>query len=237
MPPALPLLIIAFGVLVAAVRRGAGLALVTVGLALLAGAALPVTAHWLHAGLARAPGVDRGEAPGAIVILGGGSYPRAPEYGADTVNHVTLERVRYGAALARSTGLPVLVSGGDPLGLGSTEARQMRAVLEAEFGVRVRWEEGRSLTTRDNARRTAELLQAAGVDTVLLVTHAWHMRRARDAFERVGIGVRPAPTGLPTPLPARWSDWMPSADALLDTRVALHEHLGRLWYRLTQTEQ
>jgi uncharacterized SAM-binding protein YcdF (DUF218 family) len=238
MPPALPLLIALSGLCVGVWRRVAGTLVVVAGLGLLAVAALPVTAQWLHVGLA--PGrasASGGEPPGAIVILGGGSYAKAPEYGGDTVNHVTLERVRFGARLARETGLPVLVSGGDPLGLGSSEARQMRAVLEREFGVKVQWEEGESLTTRDNARRSAEMLHAARIETVWLVTHAWHMRRARDAFERTGLSVRPAPTGFPASSPARWTDWVPSAGALESTRVALHERLGFLWYRLTQTEQ
>ena len=37
----------------------------------------------------------------AIVILSGGLRDYAPEYGGSTVNRITLERVRYGARLAR----------------------------------------------------------------------------------------------------------------------------------------
>ena len=48
----------------------------------------------------------------AIVILGGGVRRNAPEYGGDTVGRLTLDRVRYGAFVARATGLPVLVTGG-----------------------------------------------------------------------------------------------------------------------------
>ena len=48
----------------------------------------------------------------AVVILGGGVRRNAPEYGGDTLATLTLERVRYGARVARLTGLPVLVSGG-----------------------------------------------------------------------------------------------------------------------------
>ena len=48
----------------------------------------------------------------AIVVLGGGRYPVAPEYGGDTVSSSTLVRLRYAAHLHRQTGLPILVSGG-----------------------------------------------------------------------------------------------------------------------------
>src|SRR5689334_21018893 len=34
---------------------------------------------------------------GAIVVLGGGTYARAPEYGGDTVSRPSLERIRYAA--------------------------------------------------------------------------------------------------------------------------------------------
>ena len=37
-------------------------------------------------------------------------------------------------------------------------------------------------------------LEAAGVRRILLVTHAMHMKRARDAFEAAGLEVVPAPT-------------------------------------------
>jgi uncharacterized SAM-binding protein YcdF (DUF218 family) len=47
----------------------------------------------------------------AVVILGGGIRHNAPEYGGDTLATLTLERVRYGARVARLTGLPILVSG------------------------------------------------------------------------------------------------------------------------------
>jgi uncharacterized SAM-binding protein YcdF (DUF218 family) len=40
----------------------------------------------------------------AIVILGGGVRREAPEYGGATLGGITLERVRYGARLARTTG-------------------------------------------------------------------------------------------------------------------------------------
>src|SRR5436190_4217319 len=70
----------------------------------------------------------------AIVILGGGIRYNAPEYGGDTLSTLTLERVRYGARVARLTGLPVLVSGGTVLA-GEPEAALMAGALEQEFGV------------------------------------------------------------------------------------------------------
>ena len=80
----------------------------------------------------------------AIVILGGGTYFEAPEYGDHTVNRYGLERIRYGAYLHRYTRKPILVTGGDLLGIGSSEAGQMKSVLENEFQVPVKWTEDAS---------------------------------------------------------------------------------------------
>ena len=58
----------------------------------------------------------------AIVVLGGGTYFSAPEYGADTVRPNVLARLRYAAHLHRALGKPVLASGGAPEGYPVPEA-------------------------------------------------------------------------------------------------------------------
>lgn len=234
-PPGVCLLLGVGGLLALALRRRrTGAALVAASLLLLWAASTPALARWLLRTLEQQPAPRVAKPPGAIVVLGGGSYHGAPEYGGDTVGSLTLERVRYGARLARATGLPLLVTGGDPLGAGDSEAAQMKAVLKLEFGVPVRWTEASSRTTRENALATAVLLRAQGVDCVRLVTHAWHMPRARLVFEAAGLAVHPAPTVFTLPLPeaARALQWLPDAEALRGSRLALHEWLGIAWYRL-----
>lgn len=165
----------------------------------------------------------------AIVVLGGGRYREAPEYGGDTVGHETLARLRYAAKLQRESGRPILVTGGRPDGVGLSEAETMRRVLVGEFAVPVRWVEGESDNTRENALYSAQLLKRAGVTRVLLVTHAWHMPRAARSFEQAGIAVSPAPTLFHrepmTPL-----DFLPKGYS--GARYAMHEWIGLVWYRL-----
>lgn len=227
------LLLTALGA-VALGRRRAGWALATLATALLWVSATPFVAATLLGSLEREPVPAPAAPPRAIVVLGGGSYFDAPEYGGHTVGSLTLERLRYGARLARESGLPVLVTGGDPLGGGGSEAAQMKAVLEQEFGVAVKWAETASRTTRENATATAALLRAEGIASVRLVTHAWHMPRARRVFEAAGLQVHAAPTVFTQPLPEQASalQWLPDVEALRGTRIALHEWLGRAWYRL-----
>ena len=161
----------------------------------------------------------------AIVILGGGVHLGAPEYGGDTVSKYSLERARYGAKLARESKLPVLVSGGSVSG-GEPEARLMRRLLESEFGVNVRWEEASSRDTNENAIESTKMLQQAGVKNILLVTHAWHMRRATIAFERQGIGVVPAPTGFAPRGSTLFERFLPSAGAFERSATTIHEWAG-----------
>jgi uncharacterized SAM-binding protein YcdF (DUF218 family) len=156
----------------------------------------------------------------------------APDYGGDTLNRWALERARYGARLHRSTGLPVLVSGGLG-GLGTAaEADALQAALETEFSVPVRWVERDSENTFQNAANAARLLRPAGVSRVLLVTHAAHMPRALLAFEAAGLEAIPAATGYATRQPHALLEWLPQAGALADSRVFIHEALGIAWYRI-----
>lgn len=166
----------------------------------------------------------------AIVVLGGGVHYDTLDYGGDTVGQYTLERVRYGAWLARKLNKPLLVTGGSPAG-GRPEGQLMRETLEREFGVPVRWVEDRSRNTRENARFSAAILKLAGVTRIYLVSHAWHLPRALPEFEQEGLRVVAAGTGYGRG-GLRPLDFLPSATGLRDSYLAMHEGIGLLWYRL-----
>lgn len=168
----------------------------------------------------------------AVVVLGGGKYVAAPEYRADTVNPQTLARLRYGAAVHRATGKPLLVAGGSPEGSPTAEATAMKAVLESEFRVAVTWTETLSRNTLENARGSRRLLEPAGIRTIFLVTDAWHMRRARLAFERAGFEVIPAATGYQTRFRLTAMHFLPSGQGLRDSSRYFHEVLSYTWYRI-----
>ncbi len=168
----------------------------------------------------------------AIVVLGGGTYFHAAEYGGDTVSKETLVRLRYAAKLYREMKIPVLVTGGKPLGNALSEAAQMKQVLENEFNVPVRWAEGESDNTLENARLSRDILKQAGINRIYLVSHAWHLPRAQRLFENTGLQVIPAPTAFTTRYQNDLLAFVPNARALLDSRQHLHEMIGMLWYRV-----
>ena len=197
---------------------------------------LPLVSHALLRSL-EPPALDLrrpGEAQ-AIVILGGGVRRNAAEFGGDTLARLTLERVRYGALVARATRLPVLVSGGSVSG-GTAEAALMKRALEQEFNVEVRWSEERSRDTRSNAAESAAILLPVGIKRILLVAHGFDMPRASAEFATAGFQVTPAPTvvageRLSFEHPA---EFLPSMSALQASYYALYELLAEAVRRARQ---
>ena len=168
----------------------------------------------------------------AIIVLGGGTYFAAPEYGTDTVKAQVLVRLRYAAHLHRALGKPVLASGGAPEGNRVPEAQLMQHVLQQDFQIPVQWIEQGSHNTFENALQSAALLKPAGVQRIYLVTHAWHLRRARVAFEHAGFAVIPAPTGFATRFRLTALDFLPDARALHGSGLFFREVVGIGWYHL-----
>lgn len=169
----------------------------------------------------------------AIVILGAGTYFHAPEYDyQDIVGIGALPRLHYGAKLYRSTHKPILVSGGKPLGDYVPESEQMRVTLEQDLLVPVTWSENASDNTFENARNTFRLLEQSGIKRIYLVTHAWHMLRAAQAFRHAGFVVIEAPTGFTTHYRLDALAFLPSISGLQCTSVFVHEMIGLLWYQI-----
>ena len=213
-------------------RRALGRGLIAGSLAAIWLLSTPLLAGWLLDSLKPPPRELTGREADAIVILGGGRIADSIEYGGDTLGRFTLERVRYGAWLAKKLDKPILVTGGAPDG-GIPEGEMMRASLEQEFAVRqVRWVETASNNTRENARLSAPLLQAAGVESIYLISNAWHLARAVPEFEAQGLRVIPAGTGYAPPETDNPLGYLPNARALQDSWLALHEWIGLLWYRI-----
>lgn len=172
----------------------------------------------------------------AIVVLAGGRYADAPEYGGDSIKELSLERVRYAAWLQKRTNLPIIVSGGSVDKLRVPEAILASQVLKDEFGSKVLASEDKSVNTWENALFTSKLLASHGIKKVALVTHAWHMPRAMKVFSLNGVDAMATPTvftsGKVTVTRSLTQDWLPSSKALRNSYYALHEHLGLAWYRL-----
>lgn len=237
LPPASPLLLSLVGAWLLARHasgraRTLGIALLATGLGSLWVLSTPVVADLFARAAEREPVLDlaRAQQAQAIVILGGGGGRHsAPEYGhAPAAGGDLLERVAYGAYLAKRTGLPVLVTG------QFAEAEAMHTSLAREFGVAARWVESHSRDTFENAEFSARLLQESGISRIVLVTGALHEYRAAREFEASGFMVVAAPTGVWVPAPASPMRYLPSAAALKRSTEALYELIGEVARRVFQ---
>lgn len=214
-------------------RHRAGRALAAISLAALLLLSLPIVADWLLASLDPVmPVAEAMPAPQAIVVLGG-DLVRDPHAALRAQpGGLTLERLREAAALQRRTGLPVLVSGGIVLRGAAPVADVMARSLRDDFGVPVRWIESRSANTWENARNSARLLRGFGIGSVLVVTNAWHERRAMIAFAQTGLAAQPAPVRRNQYAEVTFANFVPQTEAWIKSYDALHEWIGCGWYLL-----
>jgi uncharacterized SAM-binding protein YcdF (DUF218 family) len=223
LPPAAPLILAAIGALMIWRHRRLGGVVLTVGLVSLWLFATPIVADAVSRLAEHYPALDLSKPTNAqaIVILGGGGVREfAPEYRGPSAEYVLLERLSYGAFVARRTGLPILVSG------GLHEAIAMQTSLLRDFGTSTRWTENQSRDTYENARFAARILSAEGIKRIILVTGSAHLWRAAHEFQSVGLDVVPAPTGVWAPRETGALRFVPDAAALVRSNAAVYELIG-----------
>ena len=202
MPPTGLITLLLAGLLLTTRRRRTGLALIWVGTLGLYLLATPFVANTmllaLETGFPTEPPADH--KPAAIVVLGGEIVrSRASQLHARP-GPLTFERLQTAAALARKTGLPILVSGGLTQVDVPAVATVMAKSLTDDFGVPPRWVEDQSIDTWENARLSAAILRNEGINSVYVVTNSWHMPRALLSFAGTDLTVTAAPTPLDDPL-------------------------------------
>ncbi len=244
LPPVPFLLLVLVGARLLLPRRGLGWFVILLGVALLWVSSCVGTAQWISQFMLRPPPAMsapriaelkaevRSGQHIAIVVLGGGLEPYAPEFGVSNLTSNSLERLRYGLWLSQQTGAPVAFSGGigwGDLGASNPEAQIAARIASQEFGRPIKWIEDQSRDTRENAGRSVALLSRAGIDHVVLVTHGWHMPRSTRAFEAAaagGVKIEAAPIGLAVHSPSSALTWIPSSEGTTHVRHVLHELLG-----------
>ncbi|HEX7970617.1 MAG TPA: YdcF family protein [Thiobacillus sp.] len=234
LPPLLLVILLAAGLLLHRRRPRLAMSLILLSTTALYVLSTPWVGGLLQKTLEISAPINPGalQTAGAIVVLGGGRRVDAAEYGSDTLNGLSLERLRYAVFLHHASGLPILVTGGKPGGGTLAEGRIMQHILQSEYGIPTRWVEDAALTTWDNARLSAPLLKQQGVRHIALVTHAWHLRRAVPLFEAQGFSVIPAGIQFSGARVDSILDVLPTPAGLRDSTFALHEWLGILWYKL-----
>ncbi len=173
----------------------------------------------------------------AIVVLGGGvAVQRTGER--NVLPGPAFDRLYLGRLLYQAGKAPKMVLSGGGIQwqrkAGAVFESRLMAALLRQMGLpeQAFIKESFSRNTRENAWYVREILPDA--KTVLLVTSAFHMTRARSCFERLGMTVDSCPADFRVdPYKKRTAlDFLPDAAALENTTIALREYLGMVYYRL-----
>lgn len=239
LPPGIFLILMAIGFLIKKDCRLLGKLLIASGFLLLYLVSIGPVADALIKPLENAyhplTGTETKIKADAIVVLSGGVRDISWLGLAPEPSEVSLERVVEGVRLFRFTHLPMMLVGGsgDPTKDAISEAEAM-ARTASGLGIA-----GKDMTVVGKARNTLESARAAKRvlkgKRIILVTSAFHMKRAAGLFKKQGFDVIPAPCGYRGEQRAlSFISFIPRADNLYDSSTALNEYLSLAWYTMSR---
>lgn len=171
----------------------------------------------------------------AVVVLSAGIQERGPgSSGAPALSGLSLERAVEAARIYRRYKLPLVITGGAAFSRGP-EAPVIKEYL-VSLGVPAKdiFTEDRARDTWENAVFSRQLCGEKGYKKPLIVTSAYHMRRAMWSFKRAGLeGAIPYPTAYRSSKGRHWhfTDLLPGGGGTL-LGLALHEYLGLAFYAI-----
>ena len=174
----------------------------------------------------------------AAICLGGGMYAQPNERLSFTANDAC-DRYLTAFDLIETGDVQHLVIGGSDYRLRGKEISEGKLLQNW----RERWHltKGQmhllsaSYSTRDEAKRVADLMQEQGWKQVALVTSAWHMKRSLAVFKRYGIDAVPVGCDFQgTTSITKQFRWklFPQSGRLESVHLYLHEVVGYGYYQL-----
>jgi len=239
----LPLAWVIILCVVGAIRRSR--LLVLLGVTIIYIASIPLVAgplfHFIEDGQERLLAADMKPAD-AIVVLSG--MLRAPRGNARITEWGDPNRFFAGIELFKAGKAPILIfTGGwvpwepDAPPEGEVLMKFARDFNVPENAMRVT---GKVSNTAEEAKAVGALIRDAHLSgskekpTILLVTSAFHMRRARSLFERSGMEVIPFPVDFKGSATKQMTlmDFLPSGASLSGTEAAIRELYGRAFWSI-----
>lgn len=169
-----------------------------------------------------------------VIVVLGGATEGASRFGNRGDLNQAGERLLLAAQLYRANKAPFILLSGGSTPPNRPEAEHMaRWMTDLGIPPSALLLEADSLTTYDNAIYTGRLLEQRGLQSVLLVTSAAHMRRASATFLHQGIDAIPVTTDHEVPASAGpLPSWVPTLQRLGRSHRAIHEWLGYWQYAL-----
>lgn len=240
LPPGLFILAIVLVSLLMVYRKRWKLGVVnlTVGLLLWALSTVPA-ANFLLQGLESDVSFPANPSGDVIILLGGGIIDRVPDLtGTAVPTPLMMGRIVTAVRLYQRLRLPIIVTGGRVFDDGAlAEAPVVRRFL-VDLGVPEKMVtlEDRARDTAQNARLTAAICRQLGFSRPILLTAAYHLKRAGMAFDAAGMKYTPFPAYFlgSRNTPFTWRHLLPQASVFSASANALHEYLGILYYRMVE---
>jgi uncharacterized SAM-binding protein YcdF (DUF218 family) len=168
----------------------------------------------------------------AAILLGGMVDVDASTASAARCYDDNVERLLAVFDLLRSgRARSAVISGGvhEPEGIPVVEASLLARQLE-DWGISPARlvVDDRAINTRENALNVADIARVRGWKDLVMVTSAYHVRRALGCFNAVGLAVDVLPVDFRAYDPGvRSGSWLPRAASLFVSTSALREWFGR----------
>ena len=167
----------------------------------------------------------------AVVLLGG--LANDPRKGLNVEWNESVDRFEQSVYLIRAHKAPnlILTSGPDD---DEGDGRFLYpAALDHGIPKQALLYTRQSYNTAAEAENIKDLAARHGIRSIILVTSAFHMRRAVMLFKRTGLTVQPFPVDYSccnTAKPYKPQDYLPNSAALVGTERTIREYCGLLFY-------
>ena len=159
-----------------------------------------------------------------IVVLGGGIYDIGE------LKESSFKRTVKAYILHKRTGAPLVLSGGSVSGKVPESLIMKRLLLELGVEEKAIHADTKSKNTMENALFVREICKKISCSSVILVTSAFHMRRAVRTFSEFGFDVQPYPVDFRYDGDYTIYSYIPKYSVFKDSVAALREYMGILYY-------
>lgn len=198
---------------------------------------LPITTDLLAKSLTLTLEKPMTNQPDYIFTLGGG-YNIGTSTEDDFLSEESYRRVQTATTLWKQyPHATLVVSGGssekgrqtDQLAQLMKQAAVQRGVPASQILI-----EPRSFNTREHPIEALKLPKVTPNTPIVVVTSVWHLRRAKQEFNRYFKNAWYYSAPLTTD-PITWRDFLPNSYTLGKSTVLLSEWVGLIWYRVVAT--
>ncbi len=159
----------------------------------------------------------------AIVVLGGGYYKNG------NLSGETTKRLLAGIYLSYKTKIPLILSGVDIKYLPKNTPL-LKVMKTMDLGNI--YEDLKSKDTMQNAAQSYKICKKyiGHCGSIILVTSAYHMPRAKMLFDKFFKGVIPYPVDYKEDLRYNYRSFLPNMSDLENSTKAIREYLGIVYY-------